>query len=246
MTIPLIMRLERKAEEEVYYCKKALKVAVPVMGDEQSRKNPFSKGAQDSTLSSTQHGTLFKLDEVNALNKRSNTVRTAELQFPRPASTQIPKPCRSSTEQPDDCFDWLVDNETGSGTEEEKVAAVGKHRARASKEVEYNFKILRTLPLPSEEEVKLREVELSCGCGNIRSSDKTLILDLDETLIHTINVSLDYSAVNIPQKKVHSIFYKDQEDPSINIVKVIIRPYALDFLERLSQTYEIVVLLLLT
>eukprot|EP00826_Nyctotherus_ovalis_P049685 TRINITY_DN6020_c0_g2_i9.p1 TRINITY_DN6020_c0_g2~~TRINITY_DN6020_c0_g2_i9.p1 ORF type:complete len:246 (+),score=31.25 TRINITY_DN6020_c0_g2_i9:177-914(+) len=240
MTIPLIMKLEREVEGEVFYCKKALKVAVPIMGDVQSRKNPFNKGVQDSTLSSTQHGTLFELNEVNVLNQRSDTIRVAGLQFPHPAPTQIPKPSRLSSEQPDDCLDWLMDSEMSADMEEEKTT-VEKCKARISKEVEYNFKILRTLPLPSEEEVKLHEVKLSCGFGNIRSSDKTLVLDLDETLIHTINVSLDYSAVNIPQKKVHSIFYKDKEDPSFNIVKVIIRPYAIEFLERLSEVYEIVV-----
>lgn len=60
---------------------------------------------------------------------------------------------------------------------------------------------------------------------------KTLILDLDETLVHSVTT---------PTKKaVLSLMFKVANKP--NVVHVLFRPYAEEFLEKMAELYEIVI-----
>jgi len=230
---------EARTKKKRRYCKKALNVIVPDMGIKQSRMNPFNKHYHICTIpASNQNHTLFNSNKENLLNKRANTVRIKSLVFPRPDSTKVPMPCRSEVE---DCwYRWITESESCQEEEMEKNEE-SKWQVRLTGEVIYNFTTLRTLALPTEEEVLNKLIELPYKSSN--SSGKTLVLDLDETLVHAIGFSVDYSAVNIPHNKIHSIFYKNKEEPSFSVIKVIIRPYAFEFLEELSEIYEIVVIL---
>ena len=74
-----------------------------------------------------------------------------------------------------------------------------------------------------------------------RSTNKTLLLDLDDTLVHTINTNFDYSMVNIDYNRAKTVIYKDDNSLNFTAIKVIVRPYAVKFLEELSKIYEIIV-----
>ncbi len=69
----------------------------------------------------------------------------------------------------------------------------------------------------------------------------TLLLDLDDTLIHTMDSSIDYSKVNINYKDVKQTTYMDKRTNSLISIKTILRPYAQEFLKEMRGFFEIVV-----
>ena len=70
-------------------------------------------------------------------------------------------------------------------------------------------------------------------------SNKVLFLDMDDTLIHSIKPG--EKLVNIAEKFIHTIQYFEPGNPNIVDMKVIIRPFAIRFIEEMSSIYEIVV-----
>lgn len=218
------------------YLRKPLRVAVPVMDDVHSRKNPFSRTLYSNTVTSTQGGTLSDLKEKESLKKRSNTVRIKVDELPRFPINQILMPHRLDGEGLED---WMIgekiENEGKRTGEETKIEGTEKDQVSITEELKHNFKIIRTLSLPTEEEIKSLKIPFP------ETSKKTLVLDLDETLIHTIDPSLDYSALNVKRKEIKPIFYRDNKNPNVYSIKVLIRPFAIEFLKELSKDYEIVV-----
>ena len=97
---------------------------------------------------------------------------------------------------------------------------------------------MRHIGEATPEEIIEREIVLK---PSNKKSGKTLILDLDDTLIHTINPLFDYSALNISYGRAQTVMYKNNEGPSFETIKVIIRPHALKFITELSSLYEIIV-----
>lgn len=73
------------------------------------------------------------------------------------------------------------------------------------------------------------------------SSDKTLILDLDETLIteHPIVGEFDY--ITVDQACVRTCYLFENDKSITNEIKFVIRPFVLELLETLSNIYEIIV-----
>ena len=105
-------------------------------------------------------------------------------------------------------------------------------------EVEYNFNLMRKLDSTSTEEIKTKSVELSSRSKH--SSNKTLILDMDETLIHSVKSYLDYSKLNVTVDEARTLTYRDNDFTFKNF-KVFIRPHAIRLLKELSELYEIIV-----
>lgn len=60
---------------------------------------------------------------------------------------------------------------------------------------------------------------------------KTIVLDLDETLVHSSFDPIDNPDVTIPIKIENSEFN----------INVLIRPHAFEFIEEISKYYEIVI-----
>lgn len=69
--------------------------------------------------------------------------------------------------------------------------------------------------------------------------DKTLFLDLDGTLIHKKDKKRDYSELVIYKDCIKNIYLKDSETETME--EIIIRPYSTNFIQRLSNFYELVV-----
>jgi len=72
-------------------------------------------------------------------------------------------------------------------------------------------------------------------------SDKTLIIDLDDTLVTEHPVLGEKEFVTVDKSSLRSFFLSEDDFSITNKVKFVIRPYVLDFLESLYKIYEIVV-----
>jgi TFIIF-interacting CTD phosphatase-like protein len=135
----------------------------------------------------------------------------------------------------------VLEQEANKETSEESKEYIYK-KLEMTKEIEQNFDIMKCLRLSSIEEVKFKEFNLPHPKTR-RTSDKSLILDLDSTLIYTINPLLNYSAMDICCDKAETIFIRNNKNLDKVCVKVMIRPYAKELLKGLSKIYEIIVLL---
>ena len=254
------MESRKKSSQELFYTKKPLLIAVPHLGDLQSRKNPFNSSQHLSTFFPTKSQTLLTLNEVVAAKFRANTVcNLKKMEYVRSQSSQVPIPARLTTEMSEsiteDSCDWIVESEPEKAEDEsdsldeeikrgekpaldEKVAPL---RAKMNREIEHNFMVMRSLIPATTEEVEVRKVKLDSYPE--ATSGKTLLLDLDDTLIHTINPSFNYSAMDVTHSTYHNVMYKDTEDSSFYSIKVVVRPHAIRLLKELSSIYEIAVIL---
>lgn len=73
-------------------------------------------------------------------------------------------------------------------------------------------------------------------------SSKTLLLDLDETLIHVIDPKINYVSMNIPIATAKDIIFEDKLKNKCYPMKFFIRPFAIKMLRELSKIYEIAVM----
>jgi len=175
---------------------------------------------------------------------------------PRPQFEKVEQPMQKLTDICDTvtetCVSWITETEAelqnAENSEEEvkdlprslgwfqKVDAFSHYKIQYTREVEHYFNQLQKAQLPSAEDVLLKQIALP---GDY-SSKKTLILDLDDTLIHTINPAFNYASIGVTHSNVKTALYQDAvlEVYSVNFV---IRPYALQFLKEMSEIYEIVI-----
>jgi TFIIF-interacting CTD phosphatase-like protein len=86
------------------------------------------------------------------------------------------------------------------------------------------------IKLPSEKEVESKKVNLIRDKRD--EGKKTLIIDLDETLIHC-----DYEPIGFDDLEISISL---DEDSSTTKSYLSIRPYALSFLKTMAQYYEII------
>jgi len=224
------------------YVRAPKKVEVPWMGDGQSKKNPFNKSIRVDTLEPKRAGTLINYQQSLEKRVHANT-------FVNPHSPPCPdfftvqrheyiSSDVTDTITVEDCeciFGEQIENE--SDYEEEKVEKFTVYKL--THEIQNNFLIMQSLEKATMEEIRAREVILKPAK---RKSNKTLALDLDDTLIHMINPRLVYSHFNVCHSSAQTVLYKDIDSPTFNSIKVLIRPYALKLLEELAEIYEIVVI----
>ncbi len=185
---------------------------------------------------------------------------------PRPEFEQVQQPRQRLTDVCDTitetCVSWFTEvdpdpvsadldpqeeeeDKFGGGREPATLFAKGmdtpsQYKIQLTREVEHNFQQISKGKMTTMEEVLLRQVVLP-GDGPI--SKKTLILDLDDTLVHTINPAFNYAALGVVHTNVRTTLY---QDPSFEVFSInfVIRPYAIQLLKEMSQLYEIVVLFL--
>lgn len=126
--------------------------------------------------------------------------------------------------------------------EEQKSSEEGKFQVKLTKEIEDNFKQLPEIGFIPMEEIVKKFINLPVMPG--KQSNKVLFLDLDDTLIHTMNPKLNYKAIKINPNDVKAIMYSDAFSKSVISVKTIIRPFLSVFLKELKPIYEIGVFIL--
>lgn len=215
-------------------------IIVPNLGDMQYRNNPFKRFPHSSTHNKLSEKTFFDNRAIpSAEHYTDNVSYKKQNTYPNSASKDIKKIELQETlhEQEED------NSKSKKGMEEFKeMNEKDVYKAELTKEIEQNFNIMKCLKLGSIEEVKFKEVKLDNNGNYERLSDKTLILDLDGTLIYMLNPSYDYSAIGLYHNKAKKIIYKDNASSTECSVEIIIRPYAIQLLEELSRIYEIIVL----
>jgi TFIIF-interacting CTD phosphatase-like protein len=128
-----------------------------------------------------------------------------------------------------------------SETEDEKTKKIKGvlYSIPFSKEVEFNFEHLRNLPFVFSDEILNNKTAIPIPLDG--TNKKTLFLDLDETLIHTIDPNYNYSSIGITHKKIQILTFLASATKLSLSLKIVIRPYAVKFLEELSDLYEIIV-----
>ena len=225
---------------ETVYMWRPLNVAVPDMGNMQARKNPFNKQSKLKTCDHIDCKSLLPhIKEQQIINNFSKTVanlKDCSLNF-----------FKLITDDEDILFSEITETITESNCEWASEDSISNHKTNdmsskpvLTKEMAFNFGIIQGVVFPTLEEIKNKTVNLRTD-KSTRLSDKTLLLDLDDTLIHTINPKFDYSLINIDHSSAKIIFYKDPETSSLHSIKVVIRPYATELLQQLSKYYEIVI-----
>lgn len=116
---------------------------------------------------------------------------------------------------------------------------------RMTKEVEHNFEQIRRITPATADEVALRKVLLPTLVESVKGTAigrrKTLLLDLDDTLTHTINPEFNYSALDVAHAGAKTVFYQDMNGTDVYSIRVLIRPYAIQLLRELSARYEVVI-----
>eukprot|EP00826_Nyctotherus_ovalis_P032132 TRINITY_DN2594_c0_g1_i2.p1 TRINITY_DN2594_c0_g1~~TRINITY_DN2594_c0_g1_i2.p1 ORF type:complete len:271 (-),score=18.88 TRINITY_DN2594_c0_g1_i2:311-1123(-) len=202
-------------------------IAIPYMGDTQFRNNPFRRFSRPGSCGDSLSGGKSVITSKHYAN--SAYIPSAE----RPSYE-----FRTSLTRPK-----VSPNKHEQDSEEVKHSDSVPYTIKMTREVEQNFSVMKYLRLGSIEEVKFKEVAL--GTKSKRASDKTLILDLDGTLIYTLDPSLNYSAIDICHEQAKLVLYKDNNNSNEVSIKVLIRPHAIELLKELSKIYEIIVLPLL-
>lgn len=237
--------MEIKSNEQVEkvgkYIRAPIKIEVPCMDDLQSRKNPFSRPARPDTLNPRRTGSLVNCKKEDKVHAKT---------FVRPGSPSCPVTANErrhdtltsevSESISENDYEWVLDerieDSIAESYEELKIEEYGRYEL--TREIQRNFTIMRLLNKATLEEIKAREVELE---PVEKRSNKTLALDLDETLIHMVNPKFEYSSMSMSYGSAQSVLYKDPETLTFNSIKVIIRPHAVRLLKELSEIYEIVV-----
>jgi len=255
------MEIRKNSETNMIFVRKPLQIIVRHIGDLQAHKNPFTKSTKPfSTLSPLKSATMVNQKEVAAAFMHASTIQESKKpSFPHPSSSRVPQPnilCAEIGESvTEDNCDWFseteidseaeterIDEEESKESNEETIDDAIKYRAKLTKELEYNFNIIHSIPLvDSQDDVTLRQVSLPIRTKPVRLTDKTLLLDLDDTLIHTVNPNFDYSSIDVDHREYQPVWYRDASSPSFFCIKVLIRPNAIKLLEELSKLYEIIV-----
>ncbi len=108
------------------------------------------------------------------------------------------------------------------------------YQSEMTDEIEFNFNSIKSMPEPTE-----RSNSFPSKVSLLPTTKKTLVLDLDETLVHTLwvtppTVQSNYRAIEFCPKT------DDESDPVI--IYVAVRPFAKEMLRELSRLFDIIVL----
>ena len=132
-----------------------------------------------------------------------------------------------------------MDEESGKTLEEELRNIIFKD-SLLTEELQSYFKVMSSLEPVKDEEIQVRKVGLK-NSVKPKYSDKTLILDLDDTLAHTLLPNVNYSTWMFSESEIKNTSYIDAKSGLSEKLKVVIRPCAIDMLKQLYELYEIVV-----
>ena len=136
-----------------------------------------------------------------------------------------------------------IKEEVENKDKQQKSIQNAKYKLRLTKEIEHNFSIMRMLRLPTKDEINSKKVTIPIEPNSTRISDKTLVLDLDGTLIHAVSPTFDYSRINVSVDSAETVYYKNEGEEEMKAIKIIVRPNAAKFLKEISKIYEIIVFL---
>ena len=226
------MEITRALDENIQNMRRMI---IPSLGTQQLVKNPFIRYSHIDSIPKPQSNILFTSKiPISSIHHANSICITKTMEVLDPDSTSNLNDDKHLTK-----FQDHKDREDGKT---EEVKFIGKFKLTMNKEIEHNFNIMKCLRLASIEEVKAKEIKIPV-CTKQKDSDKTLILDLDDTLFHSLNPAFDYSYMNIAKNEIRTIKYMNNVNKRIEQLQIIIRPYAIELLEKLSKIYEIIVII---
>lgn len=235
----------QKETEVIGYVRVPIKFKIPDSSDMQARKNPFNKATHGSTLNNDKSQCSIAFKDTKLSNIHSHTFSATDSQsLPRPDSVLIPSHSLSLNDfaeciTEDQC-EWMSELGSESNIIEDVKKKKIDYTAVLSREVVYNFNIMSLSNFDTNADFKSKMIAVP----GISKSKKILILDLDDTLTHTMNPSFNYSHINITDIKPKTLLYKNPESMFLNTIKILIRPNAIRLLEELSKYYQIIVICL--
>lgn len=245
------------SEESLIRCvKKSFNFALPIAQSSQFDKNPFQRtpGPKSKAKSVSALNLSKKAIQIAPMNSKHKSCVIGKEYRVRGNLEKLPKPV-CSTSEADEPEEILSDelNKLGKSTltssvlknvimsqETTTCKAKGIYKMRLTGEAIYNFRELQQVEVPSKEEIGRRTILLPEPARQ-RKSNKTLFVDLDETLVHTMQTELDYSLVPIDPRAVQTTTFLLANTGKLLNLKTVFRPHVREFLKRLSATYEIVV-----
>jgi TFIIF-interacting CTD phosphatase-like protein len=121
---------------------------------------------------------------------------------------------------------------------EDSLEEIGKYleiQSLMTEEVEIHLKVIAALKSPSPRELLLKSIKIPKPKRNC----KTIVLDLDETLIH----SFSYLMCNDTYKGSHVSMLTSYKEKYSSFIQFIKRPYLQEFLDILSEDFELIVII---
>lgn len=230
------MKLARESDTVTIYVKRPFKHNLPRSDDVHSKKNPFRKSSQDSIFQLSKSSTMSTFNK--SLHECSNIILTTEVPSPQRAEpVRIPLPSNDVEEIEEPLTDDEVEEkEETSAATKFKTETTKSYNFQLTREVAFHFNTMRSMPFTLSEEIALRSIQLQKT-----SKKKTLVLDMDDTLVHTLVPTFDYSKLEVDYRSAKTVMYRDDMTSALHTIKVIIRPYAVKLLQELSRVYEVVI-----
>ena len=118
-----------------------------------------------------------------------------------------------------------------------RISIVLEKSTTMSKEVVDNFNIIESMREIPYEQIHKRKINLKFPPK--KETKKTLILDMDDTLIHTLRPYNDYPESQVPKSTVIPLSF--QEYGYNSYFSIVVRPYALQLLKEMSPLCEIII-----
>jgi len=224
------------------YARKPLTFILPALKTSQAEKNPFKRKQFLKLRTTTTIGITKTASDCSFESKplitKAHSFTPTEQKRTKITLEKVPKPSLFVSEPLEGdtaCDEFSPLEEQKSKIKEEDPA----YEITLNKEVMYYFNELEKGWFLSMEDVSKKFVSLPEVKG--KKSNKTLLLDLDDTLVHTLDPNLNYSVVNIDKANIKNVTYADPVLSSIVNIKVAIRPDAVRFLKEISPYFEIIV-----
>jgi len=232
--------------KEMLTARKPLVYVIPELRDSQHKKNPFKKLAKHKTVevAASEASKEFIANDTPANDERKMpSLSPSKLNRARTSLIQVPKPSDPIESMEEDDKELNANSPTTIAIGiKDRSSVLPFFRLSLDKEVRCNFEEIRKYTFfISSEEVDKKLIALPEVKD--RLCKKTLLIDLDDTLVHTLNPKLNYSLIRINKSQIISTKYEDPYLKNESAIEVIVRPNALEFLQELRSLYELVVIL---
>ena len=119
-----------------------------------------------------------------------------------------------------------------------RMSIVLERSMTMSNEVVSNFNVIEKIDGVTMMDILRRKVVLTFPRG--RKTGKTLLLDMDETLIHTLNPGVNYPK-SYQMGKIHTLNFIDPFNYIEDKIDIVIRPYAVNLLQEMHPLCEIII-----
>jgi len=122
----------------------------------------------------------------------------------------------------------------------DELSSIIERQSMVTEELQCYFKIMKKICPVADTEINFRMVKIG-KFPTGKASNKTLFLDLDETLVHTFCSDISYSFDSNNSLRIRKIQFNNPESEFIGRANVVLRPFVEDMLANICNQFEIVV-----